>query len=365
MANSMNSNKKPLLSICIPTYNRAEQLEDSLESIVHQTDFDDRVEVVISDNCSSDNTETIGRAYSKKYSNIRYFRNDTNIFEINQQLVLNRADGYLRKLSNDTIVYKEDSIRYMLNAANECLKSEDVVFFYNFDGRSVDRAYDMNGFLDLVTYWITWIGSFTVWEDDLPELNKIYDVTIETKLPQVYYILELLKKRNVRVYEKNIMIGKQPKVKNIPYGMVKVFYYNFLSLLKKFVQEGFVTENVYNKVKDEILYEFFPTQLRIIKLKGNYDLNGENLESEVENLMIRDNRMDRLPRPRYNISEVGQLKGKRIIIYGAGNVGQSFVRINRDEKIFDLTGWVDKNSDVYEYLHENIRPVEWLSVNGR
>lgn len=46
--------KKPLLSICIPTYNRAEYLEKSLESIIRQSEFhSDDVDVVISDNCST------------------------------------------------------------------------------------------------------------------------------------------------------------------------------------------------------------------------------------------------------------------------------------------------------------------------
>ena len=53
---------KPLLSICIPTYNRAHYLKECLGSIVAQ--FDDRdvrdnVEVVVSDNASPDNTREL------------------------------------------------------------------------------------------------------------------------------------------------------------------------------------------------------------------------------------------------------------------------------------------------------------------
>ena len=47
---------QPLLSICIPTYNRSEQLRRALESLVGQEGFSE-VEVVISDNCSTDGTE--------------------------------------------------------------------------------------------------------------------------------------------------------------------------------------------------------------------------------------------------------------------------------------------------------------------
>ena len=58
--------EKPLLSICIPTYNRAELLRDNLEHIVSDPDFDDEVEIVISDHCSTDETRTVGEEYAKK-----------------------------------------------------------------------------------------------------------------------------------------------------------------------------------------------------------------------------------------------------------------------------------------------------------
>jgi abequosyltransferase len=48
---------RPLLSICIPTYNRSQYLKQALETYVSNAAFDDEVEIVISDNASTDNTE--------------------------------------------------------------------------------------------------------------------------------------------------------------------------------------------------------------------------------------------------------------------------------------------------------------------
>lgn len=53
----------PLLSICIPTYNRAEYLRRTLDSIVSQEDFDSNCEIVTSDNSYTDNTEGVCRNY--------------------------------------------------------------------------------------------------------------------------------------------------------------------------------------------------------------------------------------------------------------------------------------------------------------
>ena len=55
---------KPLVSICIPTYNRVEQLKITMESIMAQPEFrEGKVEIVISDNASDDDTgKTICRS---------------------------------------------------------------------------------------------------------------------------------------------------------------------------------------------------------------------------------------------------------------------------------------------------------------
>lgn len=48
----------PYLSLCIPTYNRASYLKNSIETIICQNEFKTgKVEIVISDNASSDDTE--------------------------------------------------------------------------------------------------------------------------------------------------------------------------------------------------------------------------------------------------------------------------------------------------------------------
>ena len=60
-----------ILSICIPTYNRAALLKKTLDSIVNQKRFidTDDVEIIISDNCSQDNTEKLSMLYVHRYKN--------------------------------------------------------------------------------------------------------------------------------------------------------------------------------------------------------------------------------------------------------------------------------------------------------
>ena len=65
------------VSICITTYNRAGTLQQTLESVLAQR-FDD-FELIISDDCSTDETEDIVRSYESKDKRVRYFRNQHNL----------------------------------------------------------------------------------------------------------------------------------------------------------------------------------------------------------------------------------------------------------------------------------------------
>jgi glycosyltransferase involved in cell wall biosynthesis len=70
----------PLLSICIPTYNRARLLDSALFSLVPQV-IESRaaVELVVSDNCSPDDTAEVVARYVEKGAPIRYCRNERNL----------------------------------------------------------------------------------------------------------------------------------------------------------------------------------------------------------------------------------------------------------------------------------------------
>jgi abequosyltransferase len=100
---------KPLLSICIPTYNRAEFLKDALDSILRQINENnkDKVEICISDNASEDNTEELVNEYQKKSQiPIIYHKNEKNMgADYNYLKVVEIANGeYCWLLGSDDII---------------------------------------------------------------------------------------------------------------------------------------------------------------------------------------------------------------------------------------------------------------------
>ncbi|ENN95554.1 glycosyl transferase family protein, partial [Methanocaldococcus villosus KIN24-T80] len=120
----------PLLSICIPTYNRARYLKDALDSIIKQINENnkDKVEICISDNASEDNTEELIKEYQKKSPiPIIYHRNKKNMgADYNYLKVVEIANGeYCWLLGSDDII-EDGGIDTVLS---EIEKNKDVDIF--------------------------------------------------------------------------------------------------------------------------------------------------------------------------------------------------------------------------------------------
>ncbi len=73
----MPESKAPKISVCIPTFNHGHFLKDAVESVLAQTYTD--FELVIVDNCSTDDTPEIVRPYLTRDRRIRYVRNPVNV----------------------------------------------------------------------------------------------------------------------------------------------------------------------------------------------------------------------------------------------------------------------------------------------
>jgi glycosyltransferase involved in cell wall biosynthesis len=97
----------PFFSICIPNYNYASYVRETVESVLVQTFTD--FEIVIVDNASTDNSWEIINELCASDSRIRAFRNNYNVgFAPNLQRATEKAKGkYINLLSSDDIMYPD------------------------------------------------------------------------------------------------------------------------------------------------------------------------------------------------------------------------------------------------------------------
>jgi glycosyltransferase involved in cell wall biosynthesis len=95
---------EPLVSILITSYNRAQYIEEAIESSLQQKYR--ATEIIITDNCSTDGTMKILRKY-ENISNVRIYQNETNLGQFqNRNKAASLAKGkYLKYVDSDDILY--------------------------------------------------------------------------------------------------------------------------------------------------------------------------------------------------------------------------------------------------------------------
>src|SRR3954471_2621746 len=99
-----DATKGPRLTVGLPTYNGEDYLASALDSLLAQTFTD--FELIISDNASTDATESIARAYAARDPRIRYVRHPRNRGSaFNHTYVIREARGEFFKWASDDDLY--------------------------------------------------------------------------------------------------------------------------------------------------------------------------------------------------------------------------------------------------------------------
>lgn len=124
-----NNKNRPLLTICIPTYNRAHYLRSSLYNWLREIrGFEDLVELVISDNASIDNTRQVVEEAAKQWP-LKYNKNEKNIGnEKNGQRLFKFAEGDFCWIVGDDDLPLPGAVKKVLNVIKEKRSSVDFIF---------------------------------------------------------------------------------------------------------------------------------------------------------------------------------------------------------------------------------------------
>ncbi len=103
------------VSVIVPTYNRSYLLIETINSILHQT-FKD-FELIIVDNCSSDNTEEVVTEFIKKDPRIKYFKHPNNgVIAINRNFGIKQAHGDFIAFCDDDDLWMTRKLEIQLEA---------------------------------------------------------------------------------------------------------------------------------------------------------------------------------------------------------------------------------------------------------
>lgn len=184
--------KRPLISIALATYNGEKYIEDQLRSLVAQ-DYPN-LEIVISDDCSTDNTWNILKLYASLDSrikllpqnkNVGYVRNFIRVFqeckgnfispcdqddiwypnktsrlvsEIGDSILIYCNNRFIDEKNNSLKVVFSDTVKGMVSGAD----SRNFLFFNSISGHAMLFRRDL---LDKISnlsslYYIDWLIAF-------------------------------------------------------------------------------------------------------------------------------------------------------------------------------------------------------------
>ena len=114
-----------LLSICIPTFNRAHTLRTllmRLKNEIFECGCNNLIEIIVCDNCSEDDTEVIVREFQSNEFIIKYYKQSSNVgFGANLTKAFSIADGeYCWMMGSDDIPAKGALNRILMSTRLDC-----------------------------------------------------------------------------------------------------------------------------------------------------------------------------------------------------------------------------------------------------
>lgn len=245
-----------LLSLCIPTFNRAPFLRETLESIVLQPAFHhaEDIEIVISDNCSTDTTETVSMEYVERFpGKVNYFRQPqgTNPTELNFVSVLEKADGRFLKLHNDNLLFMDASLEKIVDTLRDPQTCDaSVVFFTNglFQHEGTKVVNNLNDFVRSASYMATWIASFCVARCAFLSLDNVgRHAGLRLIQTDILYRIMAGTAHAVLVYD--TLFKPVVGARKGGFNIAEVFGKNYLELMREFVQSNALAHDVYLEEK--------------------------------------------------------------------------------------------------------------------
>jgi len=276
------ADSKKLFSIAIPTYNRSAFLDLCLSQILKQFPGNESyLELIVSDNASSDNTEEIVQKYISSGLPITYIKNKENTGADNNiaQAFLLATAKYVLVLADDDVLV-DGSLKTILDilACGEYGVVHVQAYPYQTDfakefprkqRRPETVVYDdLGDFIRRVNYFFTFISGNIV-NKTLVDKDIAIKEFVGTNMVQLSWILSALfnSQRNVYIGQ-NLVAAKGDNSGG--YQVCRVFGSNLNKVFDYFIKRG-IQRKYFDIINRRLLFSFFPTMIRgLRKNKGKY-----------------------------------------------------------------------------------------------
>jgi abequosyltransferase len=258
---------RPLLTIAIPTYNRERYLAGLLSMVEPQVLNQSRLELIISDNASTDGTDSVARGFAKR-TGCRYIRNDANVgADGNILRCFQQAKGKYVWIFGDDDILVPGAVGKVL--AHLESGEYDLVYVSSFEFKETpatappmeckqpSEISDVNVFVSRINVFFTYISGNIVNKDRVLQQN-LGDLTplVGTSLVQLGWIYTALNGFMKGLYIHERLVGA--RIHNS--GGYK-FFQAFGPNLKMVIEQRLKSKNLQRRIMNGTLTRFWPSAL--------------------------------------------------------------------------------------------------------
>lgn len=258
---------RPLLTIAIPTYNRAGYLRTNLDQLRSELQGmpSESVEVLISDNCSPDATAEVVQEQIDAGLNVRYVRNSENLgWGRNFVQCYDLARGVYVLLLGDDDVFMDGTLRSLIDSLSTNEFGVVVLKAYGYDvdfrleypgGASRERVFtDSNKFFLAVGPLITLTSSCVINKSLLAGFSL--DRYVHGDLATLPLVLRGASWAKTNLFlDGYVIAGKRQNSFNYDYA--KVFVGEMWRTIDEHVGAGLTRETV-RKLERRMLFSYYP-----------------------------------------------------------------------------------------------------------
>lgn len=340
---------KNLISIIVPVYNVEKYLSQCIESIINQTYKN--IEIILVDDESPDLSGVICDEYKEKDNRIIV------IHQNNKGLVSTRKAG-LKICKGEYIGFVDGDDYIELNMYEKLYKAiqdsnADVVHSGYFkNGNKEIWGVQTDAILELSR-----VGkSNAIVELILSEQSKSWIApSIWSKLFSRKTIMRAyMEVPDYLSYGEDLVCLLNSILECNKLAIINQAFYHYIK------REGSIT----NLVKNDLLMREINLYNEMKKIMGNY-LLYEDMQEKMEFSLIKKiafalKQVNAKSIQCYCFPDMKILYDKKIVIYGAGMVGQDYYTQIKSYEHCEIIAWIDRMFDKYSFEYYKVQPVEIL-----
>jgi glycosyltransferase involved in cell wall biosynthesis len=259
---------RPLLSIAIPTYNRASLLDLCLTRVIEQLPATGEVEVLVSNNASTDDTRAVVARHQAAYPALRYSENEQNggpDFNIAKAFEL--ATGKYAWVFSDDDLLLPGALAYVLPLLRQPAEWGIVFVTSHFYRHSIEEYVapqgppthtvfnDPHQLADETHFWLTYISGIITNKELVSGAKTLYQYQNSNMIQLGWVMPALFSGRPSLRIETPFVLGRG--LETLDFKLFQVFGASYPRVLEGLAQQGVLPVKTKEMLIEAIIRRYF------------------------------------------------------------------------------------------------------------